>query len=141
MKRKEFIQQMGAVAMLAAMGVTLESCEPEEAPTPDPGQNAKQISFDISTGDFAVLQNDDGWLLHPEEDILLVNIGGTISALTSVCTHTGCSRAWTYENTEFTCTCHGSKFSNQGAVTQGPARANLRKFAVVVDGDMVTVTV
>lgn len=139
MKRKEFIRQMGAVALLTGMGITLESCEKEEAPTPD--ENAKKVTFDISTGDFVVLQNNDGWLLHPSENMLLVNIGGTIRALTSVCTHNGCSTNWSYNRMEFRCGCHGAKFTNLGTVVQGPAQTDLKQFAVAVNGTLVTVTI
>lgn len=138
MNRKHFIQQIGAAALLASLGVSLESCEKEEVP---PDNTSREITFDISTSPFTALANDDGWLIHPSEDILLVNVGGTIHALSAVCTHNGCNNSWSYSAPEFTCGCHGSRFNNNGGVTNGPAQSPLRKFAVSVQGTMVTVTV
>ncbi|MDW8287320.1 MAG: Rieske (2Fe-2S) protein, partial [Flammeovirgaceae bacterium] len=85
------------------------------------------------------LKNTGGWLLIPQAQTLVVN-DGSIKALTSVCTHTGCDRNWTYSNNALTCTCHGSRFSTTGAVLQGPATQPLRQFAVSVSNNMVTIT-
>lgn len=143
MNRKVFMQQLGAAALLASLGISLESCQNEEQVTPDdpnePDPNSNTLTFDITSGEFRVLQNEDAWLLHPDQNILLVNISGTIHALSSVCTHSGCADNWAYSAPTFTCTCHGSQFTNLGAVTRGPAGRDLRKYDVSRAGDVVTI--
>ena len=60
-------------------------------------------------------------------------------AFTSVCTHTGCARAWAFSNDVARCTCHGSEFDNRGRVVTGPASRALAEFSVAQDGNTVTI--
>ena len=140
MKRKEFVKKTGAAALLLSMGVLLESCS-DDSEDMLPGDDDDVVSFDLNTSPFDVLQNNDGWLLHPQENILLVNVNNDIRAFTSVCTHTGCTDNWSYTNSNFVCGCHGSGFNNSGAVTSGPATSNLREFTVKVENDQVDIIV
>jgi cytochrome b6-f complex iron-sulfur subunit len=60
---------------------------------------------------------------------------GGLYALTSVCTHAGCSVRFEGSGDGFRCPCHGSGFDFGGAVTNGPANSPLRHFEVCIDGD------
>ncbi len=51
-----------------------------------------------------------------------------IYAMSSLCTHAGCSVH--LAGTAFDCPCHGSGFDLGGAVTQGPAKLPLKHFEV-----------
>lgn len=51
-----------------------------------------------------------------------------VYALSSVCTHAGCSVRSV--GTDLECPCHGSAFDRAGAVTAGPAKAPLPHFEV-----------
>ncbi len=145
MDRKQFIQKTGAAALLISLGISLESCESESV-DPDNnvgdngGQGPETVIFNITDNPYDVLQQADGWLLHPEENILLVNVSNDLRAFTSVCTHSGCSRDWSYQSLLFTCGCHGSRFNNAGGVETGPAARSLKEFSIQVDDDVVTVT-
>ncbi|MEM7513132.1 MAG: Rieske (2Fe-2S) protein, partial [Bacteroidota bacterium] len=97
-------------------------------------------TFSLTSFDYRPLTQDDGWLLHPSEDILLLNIAGTITALDSECPHNGCTHDWDYADSEFICTCHFSKFDREGKVLLGPAEADLTKLNVIKDGNTITVT-
>lgn len=146
MKRIEFVRKTGAAALLISMGISLESCNDDTddmMPDDMPGDNDDDdvVSFNLADSPYDVLKDADSWLLHPQENILLVNVDGSIRAFTSVCTHSGCNDDWEYGNSTFTCNCHGSKFNNKGEVTSGPATANLREFSVDVQNDAVTITV
>lgn len=139
MNRKDFIQKTGAATLLVSMGILIDSCTSDTNDvTPD---NGKTVTFSLANSPYDVLNNEDSWLLHPTENILLVNVNGTIRAFTSVCTHAACVTDWTYSSPTFTCTCHGSKFNNKGEVTAGPAAANLKEYAVKVDGTAVSITI
>lgn len=143
MNRKEFLKNASAATVLAYFGLTVESCSSESEDTtpitgnPNNNPNADPVTFNITENPFNNLQQDGGWLLHPNENILLVNVGGTISAFTSVCTHSGCTRSWTFPNNQFECTCHGSLFDTNGDVVRGPAGSPLARIDVSRDGDMV----
>ena len=147
MERKVFIQQLGAAALLASMGVSLESCtnDAEDEPTPSspgsPGSpnSSNALTVDLSLNDFSSLNTDDAWLLHPDRDILLVNISGTISAFSSSCPHSGCARDWEREADIFRCRCHGSEFNTDGSLAKGPATSGLTKLTVNREEDILTI--
>ena len=143
MDRKEFLKNASAATALAFFGLSLESCSDNSEDT-DPmtntGGGVTGITFDLTQAPFSDLANSGGWLLHPDQNILLVNVGGTISAFSSACTHSGCTRDWTFPNSEFQCNCHGSRFNTSGAVTNGPASTPLSRRTVVRDGNKVTIT-
>ena len=147
MNRKEFVQKTGAAALLVSMGLFLDSCtDSSEEVNPDDDMNGDDkegniISFDLNENPFDALKTDDAWLLHPSENILILNVGGDIRAFTSVCTHSGCVDDWSYGSSTFTCNCHGSQFDNQGKVTKGPASSDLKEYSVEVDGDTVNINV
>jgi Rieske Fe-S protein len=50
---------------------------------------------------------------------------GTLHAVSPVCTHMGCTVTWNTAETTWDCPCHGSRFSCDGAVVQGPAVTDL----------------
>lgn len=148
MERKQFVQNLGAVALLASLGISLESCSDDESPSPN-GQNSgsnsgansgsSAISVDISSGVFAPLQNEDSWVLHPSQNILLVNVEGVISAFSSVCPHSACARDWEKSGENLRCTCHGSEFGFDGSLVKGPAGRGLTRLSVNTDGNTVTI--
>ena len=134
MKRRIFIENTGKATVLAAIG--LQSCDDEEV-QPD---LSKSLVIDLSQEPFDVLLTEGSWLLHPTENIIMVNFEGTIRAFTSVCTHTQCTRDWVFGTTQATCTCHGSRFNFEGRVVGGPAGSDLELFDTQVDGEQLTIS-
>ena len=49
------------------------------------------------------------------------------NGLSLVCPHAGCIVEMNKETKEFVCPCHGSRFSSNGKLLQGPAKTGLRK--------------
>ena len=145
MKRKEFVKKTGAAALLMSLGVFMNSCsdDSDDMVMDDPLTNddpSNLVSFRLNENPFDILLAEDSWLLHPKENILLVNVNGVIRAFTSVCTHSGCNDDWSYDNSQFRCNCHGSLFNNKGEVTQGPAIRNLKEFSVNIENGNVEIT-
>jgi cytochrome b6-f complex iron-sulfur subunit len=74
--------------------------------------------------------------------IAVIRTGATTaSALSAKCTHQGCTVEVQAGDPQLTCPCHGSTFSINGAVIQGPARTALRTYAATVGSDGVTVAI
>jgi Rieske Fe-S protein len=70
--------------------------------------------------------------------LLMTQSGGKLTALSSVCTHQGCTVAPSSDGTKLDCPCHGSEFSLTGEVKQGPATVALHTVAVKVVGGQVS---
>ena len=52
---------------------------------------------------------------------------GALHRLSAICTHLGCVVHWNSLERTWDCPCHGSRFSVDGAVLNGPAAVGLRK--------------
>jgi Rieske Fe-S protein len=53
------------------------------------------------------------------------NDAGEITHLSAVCTHLGCIVGWNGSEKTWDCPCHGSRFSKEGKVINGPATTDL----------------
>jgi Rieske Fe-S protein len=73
--------------------------------------------------------------------VLVLNVTGSIRALSGTCTHEGCELGWNPRQQLIRCPCHGSAFFPDGTVKNGPAqtrlpeyRAELRRGKIVISG-------
>jgi cytochrome b6-f complex iron-sulfur subunit len=60
-------------------------------------------------------------------------LGDIIYALSTTCTHLGCTPNWLEREAKFKCPCHGSGFKITGVNFEGPAPRPLERWAVGVD--------
>ena len=152
--RREFLEKSGSIAVMSIFGLgfftacsSSEDMDPQQPPQNPPTSgggsngitisgNTVRIDLDVQTG----LKTAGGWLLVVDAQTLIVNVGGSYSAMTSVCTHSGCDRNWTFESNKFTCTCHGSEFDTNGNVLKGPANQALRSFSTSINNNILTIT-
>jgi cytochrome b6-f complex iron-sulfur subunit len=70
----------------------------------------------------------------------IVRNEGIIYALSTTCTHLGCTPNWLEREGKFKCPCHGSGFKITGVNFEGPAPRPLERWAVSVaaeDGQLV----
>jgi len=65
--------------------------------------------------------------------IVLARTGKTVTALTNVCTHSGCSMDPKAGSKTLLCTCHDSQFNLDGSVAHSPAKQPLSHFALRVN--------
>ena len=78
----------------------------------------------------------DGW----QDPIYLLALdGGGFVALSSICTHRGCTVD--LGGSGLSCPCHGSQYDREGHVTRGPASRALTRFPVRTAGDELVIDV
>ncbi|WP_144607132.1 QcrA and Rieske domain-containing protein [Algoriphagus algorifonticola] len=152
--RREFLEKSGSIAVMSLFGLgfftacsssdDMDPQQPPQTPPPTSGGsngitvsgNTVRIDLDVQTG----LKTSGAWLLVVDAQTLVVNVNGSYNALTSVCTHTGCDRNWTFGSNKFVCSCHGSEFDTNGNVLKGPANQPLRSFSTSLNNNILTIT-
>ena len=78
----------------------------------------------------------DGW---DDPVYLLALDGGGFAALSSVCTHRGCTVD--IGGPGLACPCHGSQYDREGQVKRGPANRALTRYPVRTIGDDLVIEV
>lgn len=136
--RRKFLEKTGTSVVLATFGAAFfTSCSSTEDADPKvvvpPGNSGNGITIAGSTITInlsiqTALNTSGNWLLIENAQTLVANVNGSFAALTSVCTHTGCDKNWTFGSNRFTCTCHNSVFDTSGKVLSGPAPLPLTQF-------------
>jgi cytochrome b6-f complex iron-sulfur subunit len=74
-----------------------------------------------------------------DQNIWVVRHDGIIYALSTTCTHLGCTPNWLEREEKFKCPCHGSGFKITGINFEGPAPRPLERWAIGLreDGDII----
>ena len=75
------------------------------------------------------------------QNLIIINTGGgKFSALSSICTHQGCTVGYDSPSGNIKCPCHGSVFSTSGSVVNGPAQSALQSYPVSLTGNILTIS-
>lgn len=68
------------------------------------------------------------------KDFVLVRTGeNEVRAISTVCTHLGCTVYWQKDKKEFYCPCHQARFSKDGEVLAGPPPRPLDSYEVEIE--------
>ena len=141
MERKDFIKKftVGGSILLAAP-VLFNACSDDTDDIMDDENNGNSggVTIDLSSDTYQSLQTVGGYAYKGEIIIIRVSTAQYV-ALSSVCTHQGCTVEYASDDTAVVCPCHGSRYSTVGSVTQGPATASLKKYTVTVSGNTLTI--
>ena len=142
MNRRDLIQKflLGGTVLFVVPSA-LQSCSKDD--TEDPGTTpppaGTKITIDLSLPENAGLNTPGGSKVV--QSVLVMNISNNYSAVSSVCTHQGCTVAYVPGAGNIQCGCHGSVFSTTGAVTNGPAASSLTSYPVSKSGNILTISV
>ena len=141
MKRRQFLYRFAAGATAVATApFVLDSCMKDNTtPGYANGSNSSlPLTIDLTNSNYSSLKNAGGSVIT--DNIIIVNESGNYIALSSICTHQGCTVMYSRSGDEFICPCHGSIFATSGSVLQGPAATPLKKYTVQVDGNKLTIS-
>jgi cytochrome b6-f complex iron-sulfur subunit len=69
------------------------------------------------------------------QNMWVVRHQGKIYALSTTCTHLGCTPNWLEREEKFKCPCHGSGFKISGINFEGPAPRPLERWAIAIGED------
>jgi cytochrome b6-f complex iron-sulfur subunit len=141
MNRREVIQRvlLGGAVLIVVPSV-IDSCSKDPSTSPGGGGtgNGSKIELDLTMAANSALNNAGGWAIV--QNIIIINTGGgNFSALSSICTHQGCTVAYNPGAGNIQCPCHGSVYTTTGTVVSGPAPRALASYAATLAGNTLTV--
>lgn len=90
-----------------------------------------------------LLEPDSSLLVRVEgrrDKILLIHTADTLYAVSSKCTHLGCTVAYEKESGRLLCPCHGSQYALDGSNLKGPAQRPLRRYDVHREQGQIIIT-
>lgn len=121
--RRQLLQVgLGSAAGLAAgaAGMSLLRPAPPAAPPADPGRLEIGDGFWIEVGRLADLPEGNAKrFTTPAFDGFVVNDGGEVRALSSVCSHMSCTLHFRPDWRDLRCPCHGASFDLEGNLANG----------------------
>ncbi|GAA0565118.1 QcrA and Rieske domain-containing protein [Chitinophaga japonensis] len=145
MERRDFVTNLSVALALACTG-GLAACSKSDSGDPDPnpgGGGGALLTANLGSE----LQNTGDYKIGGGVILIRIAAGNTVSsfaALSSTCTHQGCTVARFNSSTnliECNAPCgHGSRYTTSGAVNTGPATAALAKRTITISGSTLTVT-
>jgi cytochrome b6-f complex iron-sulfur subunit len=82
-------------------------------------------------------QYEDGKVVerYKDQNTWIVRYEGMIYALSTTCTHLGCTPNWLEREQKFKCPCHGSGFKITGVNFEGPAPRPLERWGLSIGDD------
>lgn len=144
MNRREVIQKflLGGTVLVLVPSV-IESCSKDNSMDPGtttgstPPPAGTSINVDLSLAENSALNTTGSSKIV--QNVLLINTGTQIVALSAICTHEGCTVAYHPTANDIECPCHGSVFSTTGSVINGPALSALKSYSVTKTGNVLTI--
>jgi cytochrome b6-f complex iron-sulfur subunit len=144
MNRREVIQKflLGGTVLVLVPSV-IESCSKDNSMNPGtttvtpPPPAGTSINIDLSLAENSALNTKGSSMVV--QNVLIINTGTSIVALSAICTHQGCTVDYHPTAGDIECPCHGSVYSISGSVITGPAPSALKSYSVTKTGNVITI--
>jgi glycine/D-amino acid oxidase-like deaminating enzyme/nitrite reductase/ring-hydroxylating ferredoxin subunit len=80
--------------------------------------------------DLDMIAAGEGKIIKHDGDTIAAyrDLNSELHLLSPICPHTGCNVVWNPSEITWDCPCHGSRFSIDGSLLNGPAMSDLKKF-------------
>lgn len=148
MERRDFLSNVGitlAIAATAGLAACGKGGDDTPAPNPPGGGNpggTARLTVNLTTQ----VQNIGDYIISGGVVLIRTatgNVPASFSAVTSTCTHQGCTLSG-YDKATQKIEClsacgHGSRYNTDGSVSNGPTTTALTKYTVEVNGTTLTV--
>jgi cytochrome b6-f complex iron-sulfur subunit len=142
MERRKFFRNFavgGSLLLTAPMIFNACSDDSGNDDNNNNNNNPDGITVDLTDPAYAALKTVGGFAY--KNDIIVIRSTETVYvALSKVCTHSQCTVAYNSSNNNLPCPCHGSLFSINGTVVNGPAPTALKKYDVKQNGNILTIS-
>ncbi len=137
MNRKEFFSKafVGGSLLFLAPAV-FNACTKTADVTPGTGG---PTTIDLTSSSFASLKTVGGYV-YSGNMIIIRSSATNYIALSKICTHQSCTVGYDSSVNRLVCPCHGSMFSTNGSVLQGPANNSLTMYTATVNGTTLTIS-
>ncbi len=136
MDRKNFLLTLGKGAVVAGL-VYCAGCASNNSDVPTAPTNV-DMTLDLSLSQYSALNNVGGSIIT---NGIIVGRTSTTSfvAVSVACTHQGTNVQFQLNNNRFYCPNHGSTYSLNGNVTNGPAARSLTKYNTSFSGNILRI--
>ena len=136
MERKEFLKlTLGLCGVTIVPAVLVESCSKSSGTYAPTNVN---FTLDLTAAANVALSQAGGSVI--QDQVIVIRTGSTsYVALSTICTHQGCTLSYTPSIQNMVCPCHGGAFDLNGNVVSGPPPTALTKYTTSLSGHMLTV--
>jgi cytochrome b6-f complex iron-sulfur subunit len=140
MNRREVVQKflMGGTVLVVVPSVLVSCSKDDTDPTQQGPPPSSTLEVDLSLPANSALNTTGGSRIL--SNVIIINMGSGFVALSSICTHEGCTVGYNSTSGNLECPCHGSVYSISGNVLVGPAPRALTKYTVTQTGTILTIT-
>ena len=148
MERREFLSWVGVGVVASSLPVAIAACTRQDptsnSPTESPVASTPRPDGFAPVGTVAQL-DQQGFLSNKQSAAGAVIVvrdpkqANNLVALSSACTHEGCTVEWQKDQALLTCPCHSSAFGLDGSVKKAPAKKPLATLTAKIEGDLVLV--
>jgi Rieske Fe-S protein len=146
--RRRFCADACQMASCATLATLFSACD-DSSPTSPSGMGSKLgvlsgrftgSAVQVTAAGSPLADIGGAALVESTAGVFLISrtSASAFSAIDAVCTHEGCTITG-FAGDTYVCPCHGSRYSLNGQVTGGPARASLRRYNATFTDGVVTI--
>ncbi|MCX6188742.1 MAG: Rieske (2Fe-2S) protein [Bacteroidetes bacterium] len=138
MQRRKFLNTcVFGIFGISGVITFLESCSKINGTQSAQGPT---VNFTLDLSDVTNFSLNKSGGLIVSNGVMVINSGGNFICLAQACTHQGCSLDYRSSTNNLVCPCHGGTFDLDGKVTSGPPPAPIKKYLVVKNGNILTIS-
>ena len=146
--RRRFCADACQMASCATLATLFSACD-DSSPTSPSGMGSKLgvlsgrftgSAVQVTAAGSPLTDIGGAALVESTAGVFLISrtSASAFSAIDAVCTHEGCTITG-FAGDTYVCPCHGSRYSLNGQVTGGPARASLRRYNTTFTDGVLTI--